>query len=207
MLGCVTQTADGTPLVGVVEKAGSRTVEPTDPRWTQVTDNDQAMMRAHRHHDDDDDEDQYEDANDQPDDDVGDATKADFTSPGHHLLEGGPLPRSLGGKHSTRSDFGVTREHIDLHDVKPAHLVDLSTVGPYFSGSSFNEAPGHVTVQTLDQQAASVCGPVPGSPGHSPKQPDYAPAPSGHGQRFGRTPPGVAGSADCAVPSGGRVGG
>ncbi len=118
-----------------------------------------------------------------------------------------PLPRSLGGKHSRRSDFAVTVEHVDLATLTPKHLADLRTFGPDASGTSYDENPGRVSLAQLDQAGAASSRALRGNPSGNPgHRPGFAPAPSGHGERFGRTPAGADGPAACAVPGRGFVG-
>lgn len=108
-------------------------------------------------------------------------------SPGHEVETSG-LARQLRDHHSMRTVGSVAVEHVDLQQLGPEPVADLHTAGPDGNGSSIHADPGQARMQSLDQAAASASFPLPGSPSASPKRPDFGPAPSGHGQQFGKTP-------------------
>lgn len=201
MIGCVTQTADGKPLVPVLEKTaagGGPQLTPHHADGTQLTpahEAARAYMRAFREHDDED-----ADGDDADGDDDQDVATRDMgktrgvlpspaDSPDKNVpVTSGPIPTSLRGKHSVETVGGVRVERVDFQQLGPRRLANLRTAGPDASGSSLHCDPGQVRVQAQDQAAASASTPLPGSPSASPKRPDFGPAPSGHGQRFGNTP-------------------
>jgi hypothetical protein len=114
--------------------------------------------------------------------------RAPADSPGDDVSGGGPIPATLQGHRSVQNHGGARVEHVNCQQLQPTRLAELRTAGPDASGSSLHSEGGSAVVQSLNQAAASANISLPGSPSASPKRPDFSPASSGHGQRFGKTP-------------------
>lgn len=146
---------------------------------------------------------------DDPDDDGdedNEAAKSALPSPaampGHKLPDGSPIPGTLGGHRTQRHDFGVTRDHVNLHGVVPTNFVNLATVEPgSVAGSSFAGDPGHVSLQLLNQAHAASAKPLPGSPSGDPSaRKPFGTAPTG------KKPMERRGSGPAALMTPGQVG-
>jgi hypothetical protein len=134
-----------------------------------------------------------DDGRDDEDDDSEDIDKSrrilpsPADSPGGEVRSAGPFPKALAHR-GGRVVQGMHMDFVDLQDVKPQALATLQTADSDASGSSLHSAGGSVAVQSLDQATASANQELPGHPSAKPGQPAFAPADSGYGRRFGKTP-------------------